>query len=185
MEALIWRDVQMLWPNPAALTRIEQLAEDPIPHGLAKDGQQPREKMQRLLHFLGEDSFEAAWKDLPWRKIITQTRVRLTQTFGDLDPEFHRERIPQIDNAIMAATLSRRLIMSGLHIGLGPVDTQVGDKLFFLKGGKTPFVLRATSAEPTLNGSKYELVGDCYIQDCMDGNGSRHETGDRRAITLL
>jgi hypothetical protein len=197
-EAKIWRDIQVLWPQQKVLTWIEQRStEDLIPYGLAKHEQDRRDMIQTLLHFLGDDNFETeslsklmnAWKNLPWRNILNQLRVRLAQKFGEhgqLDPEFHRERIPNIDTSITAATLSRRLIVSGPNIGLGPADTQVGDELFFLKGGKTPFVLRKTSAEPELYGPKYELVGDCYIQDLMDTGRNPVMPDDGWAtITLL
>ncbi|KAH7123930.1 heterokaryon incompatibility protein-domain-containing protein [Dendryphion nanum] len=71
-----------------------------------------------------------------------------------------------MDEAIMVATLSRRLFKTSLgYCGLAPADTQAGDEIFLFRGGKTPFVLRKT--DPLLDQSYY-LIGDCYLHDFMD-----------------
>lgn len=52
---------------------------------------------------------------------------------------------------------------SGL-LGMGPTNTQVDDRVFILKGGRTPFVLRETDEK-----DEYLLIGECYIHGAMDG----------------
>jgi hypothetical protein len=82
--------------------------------------------------------------------------------------EVQRERLLELDNSIMVATLSRRVTKSGKYIGLGLVDAKYGDALFILDGGKTPFVLRALDINPAHDGTRYEVVGDCYMHGLMD-----------------
>jgi hypothetical protein len=198
-EGRIWGYIQMLWPHQPVLAPITQTGDQP------PDDLDPRRPVmtergrdlaiQMLLNALGfngnkdlKDSRDA-WRALPWRDIFAQARKRLIQKYGDgvdLDPESHQRRVPDIDNSVVAATLSRRLIVSGSYVGLGPADARVDDELFLIRGGKTPFVLRATNAEPTITGPKYEIVGDCYIHGLMDGAGvplRAHKLQNR--ITLL
>jgi hypothetical protein len=180
-KAIVWRNIQVLWPGQPMLGPIkwieDQPSEDLVPRGLT-DHLDPDNKIETLLQFLVDNGAdveitkrpENGWIDLPWREILLRIRQHLAAYYGNvnLDPEVHRKLIPNIDNSIMAVTLSRRLIVSDRHIGLGPADAQIGDELFLLKGGKTPFVLRKTGAQPGLAGPKCELVGDCYIQSLMD-----------------
>jgi hypothetical protein len=199
-EAMIWRNILMLWPDQPVLGPIGWMENKPpealIPHGVA--GNQDRDsKISFLLQTLEDNRAdieitknpENGWTDLPWQEILVRLRQRLSRHYGDdnLDPEAHRKLIPNIENSIMAATLSRRLIMSDRYIGLGPTGAKKGDELFFLKGGKTPFVLRETSAQPDLAGPKYELVGDCYIQGLMNSNNIAKDDprGKWTTITLV
>jgi hypothetical protein len=61
--------------------------------------------------------------------------------------------------------MGRRLFKTenGL-LGLGLVAGQMGDEVWFLYGGRTPFVLH-----PVGDGKTYTLVGECYIHDFMHG----------------
>jgi hypothetical protein len=47
-------------------------------------------------------------------------------------------------------------------IGLGPEDTRPRDVAVVLFGGKVCFMLRP-------KGPHFQLVGDCYVQNAMDG----------------
>jgi hypothetical protein len=180
-QAMIWWNIQMLWPGQPVLGSFDwirdQPLEDLVPHGIAEH-QHRNQMIRMLLEFLGgyglnndiTGNYDPGWKELPWKDILSRLNLRLQDYYGagaELDPEVHQDRIPNFDNSIMAATLSRPLIMSDRYVGLGPADTKEGDRLFFIKGGKTPFVLRETSAQPGLADPKY-LVGDCYIQGLMN-----------------
>jgi hypothetical protein len=67
------------------------------------------------------------------------------------------------------------------YIGVGPPDTQVGDQVWILNGGRLPFVLREKESKKyTCNGSlRFSLVGDAYVHGIMDGEfvHSECETG--------
>ncbi|KAF2140506.1 uncharacterized protein K452DRAFT_47609 [Aplosporella prunicola CBS 121167] len=65
------------------------------------------------------------------------------------------------------------------HMGLGPYNTRVGDRICILPGGKMPFVLRKylhlsplfyESSDPSIRRQRCnELLGDCYAYGFMDG----------------
>ncbi|KAI1123041.1 hypothetical protein F5Y10DRAFT_286559 [Nemania abortiva] len=48
------------------------------------------------------------------------------------------------------------------YLALAPHDTETGDKVALLAGGKSPLVLRGDSRG-------WKLVGDCYIEGLMRG----------------
>lgn len=69
---------------------------------------------------------------------------------------------------------------------IGPANARVEDRISFLSGGKTPFILRETDAEPTTPGPKFEIIGDCYLHGAMDWE--RNPVGyyhDWKKITLI
>ena len=99
------------------------------------------------------------------------------------DPTWHKDIFwlygtnPQpmsaLERSIELATLYRRLLIFGSSssdiqqkqwVGIGPSDAQVGDELYVLGGGKTPFILRPAN----LPKHCYTIVGDCYVDGMMD-----------------
>ena len=92
---------------------------------------------------------------------------------SDVDQERTIEPVSVVERSIELATLHRRLIIFGgsspdlqqkQWVGIGPSDAQVGDKLYVLGGGKTPFILRPAN----LSRRCYTIVGDCYVDGMMD-----------------
>ncbi|KAF2652630.1 hypothetical protein K491DRAFT_726445 [Lophiostoma macrostomum CBS 122681] len=104
--------------------------------------------------------------DAPWNVFFDDACEYLNKNFEQTCPNrmgHLEDRVAAMDSSIMAATLSRRLFLTGNdYMGLGPADTEQGDSLFFVDGGKTPFVLRQVA------GNTYHVVGDCYLQGLMD-----------------
>lgn len=93
--------------------------------------------------------------------------------FSGMDPQQMIEPMSVLERSIELATLYRRLLIFGSSssdiqqkqwVGIGPSDVQVGDKLYALGGGKTPFILRPAN----LPKHCYTIVGDCYVDDMMD-----------------
>ena len=73
----------------------------------------------------------------------------------------------ELDEVIRKMANRRRLFIAGDRLGWGPTDTQPGDHVYVLPGGRVPFVLRQApeiGAEHT-----YRLIGDCLLQDAMNG----------------
>ena len=74
-----------------------------------------------------------------------------------------------------SAIQGRRLFITEKGwIGLGPPETQVGDGVFVLAGGKTPYILRNTSSviHRTPEGVAHmlcELIGEAYVYGAMQG----------------
>jgi hypothetical protein len=65
-------------------------------------------------------------------------------------------------------------------IGVAPVNTQVGDFICILFGGKTPFVLRNMGDQ-----KHWLLVGACYVRGIMHGEIMKEiEDGTRRVNTF-
>ncbi|WYZ44553.1 hypothetical protein EsH8_VII_000989 [Colletotrichum jinshuiense] len=59
---------------------------------------------------------------------------------------------------------ARRPFVSGSgYVGLAPMHVQHGDKIVIFLGGKTPYVIRETSA------GVFELVGEAYVHGIMYG----------------
>jgi hypothetical protein len=50
------------------------------------------------------------------------------------------------------------------YIGLAPEESQTGDRVFLLQGGRSPMMLR----QSIINQDAYELVGECYLHGLMD-----------------
>ncbi|KAG4421912.1 hypothetical protein IFR04_005024 [Cadophora malorum] len=58
----------------------------------------------------------------------------------------------------------RPLLASGIYLGLGPRETEPGDLVFIILGADTPYILRRSGQDQTL-----QLVGEAYIHGVMDG----------------
>jgi hypothetical protein len=93
--------------------------------------------------------------------------------FSGMDPQQMIEPMSVLERSIELATLYRRLLIFGSShsdlqqkqwVGIGPSDAQVGDKLYVLQGGKTPFILRRANLPKRC----YTIVGDCYVDGMMD-----------------
>ncbi|KAI0424489.1 heterokaryon incompatibility protein-domain-containing protein [Xylaria sp. FL1042] len=54
------------------------------------------------------------------------------------------------------------------YLGLAPAVTQVGDRVVLIKGMRAPAILR-----PCNQG--WELIGDCYVHGCMNGEAFQPE----------
>ncbi|KAG4438996.1 hypothetical protein IFR05_005512 [Cadophora sp. M221] len=70
--------------------------------------------------------------------------------------------------------------------GLGKFgDAKVGDNVFVLLGGNTPFVLRSRENESQGNSKDYQLQSPCYLHEAMDGQAiAAWRTGDLELETI-
>ncbi|KAH7153404.1 heterokaryon incompatibility protein-domain-containing protein [Dactylonectria macrodidyma] len=67
---------------------------------------------------------------------------------------------------IYQACAHRRLLITARgYLGLAPWNAQVGDAVFILKGGKTPFLLRGHEGPD----QGYRLVGEAFVYGIMAG----------------
>jgi hypothetical protein len=190
----LWKQFMLLWPD-------SWYTDSPtFPNGLDSNTQDNFRLIDQLFqlirHFDTElstnrwDYFEE-WSlksDAPWEDLFIKVRRLLQHLYGptispDLDER--KSSIPDVDNSISIATLSRRLIV-GNFCGLGPAGMISGDEVFILTGGKTPFVLRRhDDTDGTVPGPKYEIIGDCYLQGWMDGEGEGLSVDQWEDITLV
>ena len=85
-------------------------------------------------------------------------------------------QIREIRTCVGQATHMRRFIISNNgYMGLVPIDTQPGDKICILYGGRVPFILRETYEQVEVNGIIHNchiLLGDSYIHGLMKGEAT-------------
>ncbi|KAI1114153.1 heterokaryon incompatibility protein-domain-containing protein [Nemania sp. NC0429] len=109
------------------------------------------------------------------------------------DDDMGKYSVGSVGYAIKISTAGRKMFMSaGGHLGLGPPWCQLGglakDRIFVFPGGKTPFVLRYVGMRhlPGLGMQPcHELVGDCYFDGFMDGEGMRNLKTEKRTVYLV
>ncbi|KAF2018011.1 HET-domain-containing protein [Aaosphaeria arxii CBS 175.79] len=91
---------------------------------------------------------------------------------------------PSLTKIITMATLQKAFCLTDDGgMALVHPGTQPGDEIWVLEGGNVPFVLRAGTSEDSPT-SRYELVGDCYLDECMDGQALRQTTCEMTSIDL-
>lgn len=82
--------------------------------------------------------------------------------------------------------LIRTEIVIGTHeserpLGLGPAETQANDWVYIVDGCSVPLVLRQAPAENNPqadNEDTYTLIGECYINNMMEGRAMDGITRD-------
>ncbi|KAF2671103.1 hypothetical protein BT63DRAFT_423356 [Microthyrium microscopicum] len=122
------------------------------------------------------------------------------------DDEFVREHFRRLRNDVLepgpivagkadnyADALSRALferrvfITESGKLGLGPVTTEIGDKVAVISGASMPFVLREAETSPAQdmstsdsegasNPKHYNLIGPAYVHGIMNGEALQHAT---------
>jgi hypothetical protein len=81
-----------------------------------------------------------------------------------LTPE-ERMKKQQIRRNMKRFTLNRRLLWtSNGHVGLGPLDAEIGDQICVFYGGQVLYVIRENEQKPG-----YTFIGECYVDGLMDG----------------
>ena len=70
---------------------------------------------------------------------------------------------------LIARTVGRRIFVTERgYVGLAPEMTELGCCVAIVKGGKFPLILKPREH------TKWELIGDCYVQGIMHGEGFEH-----------
>lgn len=82
-----------------------------------------------------------------------------------------------IKNRRLGYTSSKRLM------GCFPRETQVGDQVFIVAGGRVPVVLRPLS-ENEFGPNSYKLIGDSFVLDIMDGQFLKQDSCRPKTIFL-
>jgi hypothetical protein len=78
------------------------------------------------------------------------------------------------------ATGRKFCLTNGGSVGQVPADAQPGDEISFLLGLAVPFVTRKVPSEYC-----YTLVGECYIDGCMDDSALERNCDNIRDIALI
>jgi hypothetical protein len=119
-----------------------------------------------------------AWERIPWFKVLEIARPILLKRLGNASNIGFIPKDSQVafmDHSIVSATKARKLFRTSKgYIGLGPADLHEGDKLFLLKGGRTPYILRGNKPQSLDDKSRVwshmEVIGDCYVDGLMDSS---------------
>ncbi len=62
------------------------------------------------------------------------------------------------------------------HLGIGQMETEVGDEVWIFDGGNLPFLLRNQQVES----NEYDFVGCCYVQGFAKGEALKETKGEER-----
>jgi hypothetical protein len=114
----------------------------------------PFAKAPNSLHHISRDMYHRAPKDY-------------LKNLESMDSD----KITAIDHAVRSATMHRRFFITvDGFIGLGPTSAEIGDEVYILVGGSTPFLLRPKNAQSSNDDPRcFSLLGDCYVHGIMDG----------------
>ncbi|KAK7967533.1 uncharacterized protein PG986_001810 [Apiospora aurea] len=94
-------------------------------------------------------------------------------------PDFAR-----ISKSFLVAMQSQSFFVTDdVHMGLG-YETQPGDEVWILAGGKVPFILRPV-ADGRDQEARYTLVGDCFVEGIMDGERADVASWDTSAERIV
>lgn len=91
-----------------------------------------------------------------------------------------------LENIKTAISRRRFFITKKGYIGNGPSDTQCGDNVFILCGGKMPLVLRKDPSETYgyETGPFHKLVGDAYVHGIMKGKAASRFMVEKQTVRL-
>jgi len=78
------------------------------------------------------------------------------------------------------AKMAQRTIFTTRNgqLGTGLRHTRKGDEVWVLEGGRVPYILRS-------KGHQYELVGDAYIYEIINGEAVKNRESVRKDIILV
>ncbi|KAJ5065955.1 heterokaryon incompatibility protein-domain-containing protein [Bipolaris maydis] len=133
--------------------------------------------------------------DGAWNRLSERTNDGFEDWWTCIDKSFKAKVEPPI-------TAQMHLLQSNIYgraffltkkgyIGLGLPSTLPGDLVWVLRGGKTPFVLRRAMQRVggqdirDITQLSFYLIGDCYLQDFMDGEAFMGEDTRLDAVHLV
>src|SRR3569833_641762 len=136
---------------------------------------------------------EAFWRLMCGNRIFMDRQDAQDQTVNDggitiAKPEkwqtireaYEARKVTETEIYSPMILVNRRFFVtqSGL-LGLGPVETKVGDTVHVLFGGHCPFILR-----PVAGKDQFQFLGDGYVHGIMDGEAVPEGT-EAKLVTLI
>lgn len=109
---------------------------------------------------------------IPWNYTYSYPQILSADKFLE---NFERVLFTMVHDCQMLVLEGDRIVEKE-NIGVVGSDchVRVGDEIFLLKGGSTPFVLRTRDDEKS-----YKLMGPCYLSQYMGNNEDMADLGDR------
>jgi hypothetical protein len=121
--------------------------------------------------------------------IYLQNTSMLEQMRGGFTPQ--DEEVPMkdfVNDVLVPLGRQRRFCTTerGLF-GVVPFDCKPGDKVFVLRGGAVPLILRPVVSDSAAEdkGQRYRLIGDAYMQGVMYGDGLSFDGVQEADIFLI
>lgn len=113
----------------------------------------------------------------------------LDQARGGFDMQDKRRPLKDFVNDILEPLSQRRRFCTtelGLF-GVIPFDCKPGDRMFVLRGGAVPLILRPVASHSGAEdkGQKYQLIGDAYIRGVMYGEGLSFDEVQESDVVLI
>jgi hypothetical protein len=115
-----------------------------------------------------------AFSQMLWSKVLGHVRPKLLIRLGDASGIGNiplETQVSIVNNSIASATKARRFFLTSRgYMGLGPAGLQRRDKIYLIKGGRTPFALRNTVTDwpQDVPAGGLQVLGDSYVHDLMD-----------------
>lgn len=112
---------------------------------------------------IGDEELEE--EDDIWVTRIVRTHTRIIERAGP--------KMPNI-TALRTMSFNRRFAVTdtGFYC-LAPLETEGGDEVVILDGGKVPMVIRPVKDRSEDGESCYEVIGTAYVHGFMDGQAAR------------
>jgi hypothetical protein len=113
-----------------------------------------------------EEEFKLAF----WRTInLNFVPARADVQYYGRSLDFRFLELPYTENIARSFEHRMFLMMISGYMGLGPKWMREPDAVVFFDGAETPFLLRSAGEDT------WKLVGDCYLDDWMDGEYNGHQ----------
>jgi hypothetical protein len=97
-------------------------------------------------------------------QLCSQAEYQIGQIDDWADPDKQREVEELLLNLHIATSGRTFLVTRSKHVGLAPFETLVDDHVVLVGGSGVPFIIRT-------KGNQFELIGECYLQGFMCGEG--------------
>jgi len=116
----------------------------------------------------------------------------VVQASWEEEVELKENWIRHLTSVVMKVIQHNRFFLTerGL-MGIGGSGVSIGDKIFVLRGGKLPFILRSVQDQRHgrecchyLNNQRFHLIGTSYVHGIMDGESLKDGTGKEGKVHL-
>jgi Heterokaryon incompatibility protein (HET) len=121
--------------------------------------------------------------DVEYRKARPEDHLFYLELSSTIDEDMSGKQLTQEyrDMKISATSMLHErtfFITNSGFIGIGASSMRVGDDVYVLCGGRSPFVLRS------VDDGHFKLIGDCYVHGIMDGEIFDNENTKLKELIL-
>ncbi|KAF1942827.1 hypothetical protein EJ02DRAFT_421800 [Clathrospora elynae] len=128
----------------------------------------------------GGSWYSALWRTMIGDLVMTEFPIERARTTHEADFKMLWRKLSRQEGGMHSNILFESLcgmtpnhaffITKMGYMGIGPPHMAPGDQVWFLYGGKVPFIMRKTESQNVNDGRhKLHIVGDAYVHGVMDG----------------